>query len=280
MRWSVLLATCLAACFSPRPQAGAPCPDHVCPDGLVCSPASQTCELHSIDARLADGDIIDAPRLVDAAPRDSVPPDALVLPALIQQKQASAAAGPSLSLTLDAAPVNGDVLVMIGGCPAAPLMSVTGGGVTTWTVAASSTINVNVELWYGVTDGSSSTVTITLNGAVSPMTMMVSEWAGLSTMFTADGASFMDGTSSPATAGPVATTHAHDLLFFGVGDGFPNAFGAPAGFTALNGVSGQGTGVSQGGWYREVTATGTYSASVTETSHHWDAVLVSLRVAP
>ena len=113
-----------------------------------------------------------------------------------------------------------------------------------------------------------------------PMTMMVSEWAGISTTFTTDGSSFIDGTSSPATAGPVSTTHAHDLLLFGVGDGYPNTFGAPAGFTALTGVSGVGTGVSQGGWYRDVLATGTYSASVTETSHHWDAVLVSLRVAP
>ena len=177
----------------------------LCPDGLVCSPATQTCELHAIDARLADSDItVDSPRPVDARP-DSVPPDALVLPALLQQKQASAAAGPSLSLTLDSAPANGDVLVMIGGCPAAPLMTATGGGVTNWMRAASSTVNVNVELWFGVTDG----------------------W-----------------------------------------------------FSALNGVTGHGTGVSQGGWYRDVVATGTYSASVTETSHHWDAVLVSLRVAP
>jgi hypothetical protein len=34
----------LAACFSPDPLAGTPCPDGTCPGGLACSPATQTCE--------------------------------------------------------------------------------------------------------------------------------------------------------------------------------------------------------------------------------------------
>lgn len=34
----------LSACYEPRPQPGAPCPDGVCPTPLVCSPSTRTCE--------------------------------------------------------------------------------------------------------------------------------------------------------------------------------------------------------------------------------------------
>lgn len=34
----------LAGCYSPAPPAGAPCVDGTCPTGLVCSPATHTCE--------------------------------------------------------------------------------------------------------------------------------------------------------------------------------------------------------------------------------------------
>lgn len=51
----------LAGCFSPKPPAGAPCPDGTCPSGLVCSPATQTCEPTAT--------------AIDAPPPDS-PPDA------------------------------------------------------------------------------------------------------------------------------------------------------------------------------------------------------------
>src|SRR6185369_215656 len=40
---ALLLGMC-AACYAPSPQAGAPCADGVCPSGLVCAPATQTCE--------------------------------------------------------------------------------------------------------------------------------------------------------------------------------------------------------------------------------------------
>jgi len=39
----------LAGCYAPRPPAGAHCADGVCPSGLVCSPATQTCELTATD---------------------------------------------------------------------------------------------------------------------------------------------------------------------------------------------------------------------------------------
>jgi hypothetical protein len=50
MRGMSAAALLMAGCFAPVPPAGAPCPDGVCPRGLVCSPASQTCERIAIDA--------------------------------------------------------------------------------------------------------------------------------------------------------------------------------------------------------------------------------------
>ena len=40
----------VAACYAPKLQAGSPCDQGPCPAGLVCSPASLTCELVAIDA--------------------------------------------------------------------------------------------------------------------------------------------------------------------------------------------------------------------------------------
>jgi hypothetical protein len=40
----------VAACYAPRLQSGSPCDQGPCPIGLVCSPASQTCETVAVDA--------------------------------------------------------------------------------------------------------------------------------------------------------------------------------------------------------------------------------------
>jgi hypothetical protein len=49
MRCVVAAGLMVAACYTPHPQAGEPC-DNGCPDGLVCSPASDTCQVTAIDA--------------------------------------------------------------------------------------------------------------------------------------------------------------------------------------------------------------------------------------
>lgn len=59
----VLAATLVMGCYAPTPPTGAPCPDGVCPSGLVCSPATRTCEVSSVDGRDAMADI-----MVDFAP--------------------------------------------------------------------------------------------------------------------------------------------------------------------------------------------------------------------
>ncbi len=64
-----------AACYSPAPRAGAPCPDGVCPSGLVCASATQTCEVADSDAAvMGDAGIdadLDAAGVVADAPPDA-----------------------------------------------------------------------------------------------------------------------------------------------------------------------------------------------------------------
>jgi hypothetical protein len=59
-----LVFTLFTGCFAPAPVTGSPCPTGVCPTGLVCSPATQTCEVSAVDASAT----VDARVLVDAAP--------------------------------------------------------------------------------------------------------------------------------------------------------------------------------------------------------------------
>jgi len=61
-----VLGATLAACYAPNPQPGAPCASGVCPTGLVCSAATNTCERTATDA---SGPTIDA-RVIDAASID------------------------------------------------------------------------------------------------------------------------------------------------------------------------------------------------------------------
>ncbi|HEY5948240.1 MAG TPA: hypothetical protein VIV40_22240 [Kofleriaceae bacterium] len=48
----------LAGCYAPSPPAGSPCLDGVCPTGLVCSPATNTCEHGSADRDAAPDDAL------------------------------------------------------------------------------------------------------------------------------------------------------------------------------------------------------------------------------
>jgi hypothetical protein len=40
----------LVGCFNPKIPAGAPCPNDICPSGLVCSPETRTCERAAVGA--------------------------------------------------------------------------------------------------------------------------------------------------------------------------------------------------------------------------------------
>jgi len=259
----LIFAIC-GGCFAPHPQAGAPCPSGVCPEGLTCSPATQTCELRAVDARVPDMPLVDTGGAIDSRP----------IELLRQQITNYADTGPSLTATLPAPPTSGRMLVMIGANVSGALTSVTGGG-TTWTLATSSTRYANVEIWFGITDGSSATVTITLNGSSSPIWMSVSEWSGLAAL---DAARSTFGATSPASAGAITTT-GPDLLLFAVADSVPNTFGTPTPgtWTAMTGTTGMYTQLE---WYRTEMVAGTYVPTVSETAGAWDAAIAAFHIAP
>lgn len=228
----------------------------------------------AFDAATGDGQ---APRIdglvisdarIDAA---ASPP-----PALVQQAIGTAnTTNAPLTATFPAAPASGDVLVMIGAAEHGGLASVTGGGVATWTRATRSLMNTNIEIWYGVTDGSSSAVTITFPAYTLPIWLLATEWSGLATSNVLDMAASTAGTASPAAAGAV-TASAHELVIFGVGDQTPNTFGVPGGaWMPLTAVSSNAT--VQNVWYEVVASSTMITPAVTETHHNWDAAIATFR---
>ena len=201
--------------------------------------------------------------------------------ALVQQTTASAPnTNAPLSATLSASPINGDLLVMVGAAEHGGLATVSGGGVTSWTRATRSLDNTNIEIWYGVCDGSSATVTITFPAYTLPIWMAVSEWSGMASTNVLDSTRSISGNTSPAGAGTLATTNAHDVLIFAVTDDTPNTFGAPTQgpWSAMTGVS--PPPLVQAAWYREVSTAGSYGPTVTETAHSWESAAAAFRAAP
>jgi hypothetical protein len=216
----------------------------------------------------------------DAAPGDDGPPgdtpaDSAGGPMLVQQIIASADRAATLDATLPAAPTAGDVLLMIGANQHTLLTSVTGGA--TWTKITGSNENANIEIWYGIADGSHTPVS--LDCAVSgcetqPIWMNLSEWSGLAGNPVGPSIA-TNGQTSPVQVGSITTTGA-DLLVFAVSDGSPNSVGVPGPgtWTALEDVA--PVAITQNAWYR-VAPAGTYAPKVTETANGWDAVFVVLR---
>jgi hypothetical protein len=276
MRIGVALGVILAGCYAPQPQAGAPCPDGVCPSGLVCSPATTTCETHAIDASAGHSDalLVDAPIELDARPIDGA---AQNVPMLRQQVTNYADTAASLSATLPATPIAGHVLVMIGATPSGSLTTVSGGGVT-WNLAAQSLINANEEIWWGVSDGTSATVTIARTANTQPMWLQVTEWSGLATTSTLIDAAADNGTTSPASAGSVTTT-GPSLLVFAATNDKDNVFGSPTPgtWTTLPGID---AFLVQSEWYRVEPNAGTFTPTVTEQKHSWDAALAAFKYVP
>jgi hypothetical protein len=254
----MLAAMLLAGCFNPRPASGIACSDSGdCPDGLVCS--ANAC----VGSVSPDG----------AAPQDST---GLVAPALVQQITTSVDHGATLSATLPAMPAAGNALVMIGANEHDVLTSVTGGGAT-WAIAAGSAQNANVELWFGISDGSSATVTIDCATDCDPQPSWISlsEWSGLATSNLLDIAIADNGLDSPARTSGVTTTGAHDLLVVAAADLQPNNFGEPMPGTWRPLTPIVTAAIAQSAWYA-VVPPGTYTPTVSETGNNWDAVLVGL----
>jgi hypothetical protein len=199
----------------------------------------------------------------------------------VQQKTNNASSASSLSVTFttNVSTTAGNVLVMVGGNSTGALTGVSGGGVGTWTKATSSLTHNEVEIWYGAVDVATNTSTTPVTATASAaggMYMSVTEWNGLS--LTIDKTAAQGGTTSPASPPSITTTNAssNDLVLFGVADNSGNTYGTPSGgtWTALSPQI--TTPVAQSVWY-QIAAAGTFSPTVTETAHSWDAVIAALK---
>jgi len=168
---------------------------------------------------------------------------------------------------------------MLGGAERGGLASVTGGGVT-WTRATRSLTNTNVEIWYGVTDGSSATVSITFPPFNLPIWMIVTEWSGMAPVNVAGTAVSTSGHASPADPGTLAGVATRDLVIFGATDQKPNTFGdpIPGAWTSIDSVDSVAT--TETVWFAVAAADGTVAPTVSETGHSWDAALASFHAAP
>ncbi len=199
----------------------------------------------------------------------------MAAPAVVQQAVASADnTNSTVTATLPARPAAGDLLVMIGGNSRGGLTSVSGGGVSNWTRATRSLTNVNIELWYGISDGTSAAIAIACPASNDPIWELVTEWSGAASVSVLDAASSAAGTSSPASAGDTPVTTG-ELALFAVADLTPTTFGTPApvSWTALMPASTSTT--TQQAWYAVAASTGTLAPTVSETAHSWDAAIAS-----
>jgi hypothetical protein len=204
--------------------------------------------------------------------------DAATSPALVQGAGSAALNVPSVAATLDGVPAAGNMLVLVGGGHVGALLTPVGASAS-WTRAAISTMFPNIEIWFGVADGSSVTVTIQ-STAPTGMSLWVGEWRGLSGTNVLDSGIATAGTASPASAGTIVLSGAPELVIFAVNSFFPNTYGVPTGGTWTE-LDTQLSGDSiQRVWFQIAMAPGTVAPTVDETRHQWDAAIAAFRVTP
>lgn len=197
-------------------------------------------------------------------------------PSLVHQTTGQGS-GTNLTVAFGEAVQAQDVLVLVGGSEKG-LMQPTGGGVASWQLAANAFYSPDAEIWFGVTDGSSNTITVTTSVA-STLWADVTEWSGVATIQAFDDGM---GTGSGDTAGSgtasltVTTSTTPDLLVFGIS--YYTSIGNPSGswmplqptFIA---------GVSQHTWYQIASATGAQTVQFAYAGG-FDAALAALHAGP
>jgi hypothetical protein len=248
-----------------------------CGEDGVCHGQGDGC---SPDAAVADGP---SDAMADAAHDAAIPDDAPSPPKLVQSNTA-ASSGTTTSFTgsLVNTPISGHVIIMIGANNGSFIDTPTGGGVTSWMKADQSSICANTEIWFGVTNGSSKSVTITCSTCGSPpgySWMWLGEWSGLDT------ASLLDkhiahgyNSASNTTPGPgsIMTANQRELVLLSASlyTTSPITIADPS-WIALTGTGAGGD--KQAEWYQLTTAIGTFNPTVGPSNNCWDTVIASFR---
>jgi hypothetical protein len=208
--------------------------------------------------------------------------------ALVQKVADSLPSGTMFHGTFKNPPTSGNLLIMIGAAETDALKRPTGGGVGTWMVAAQSNQHQNVEIWWGVTDGSSSTVTIACGTrcaqTLGPMWLELTEWSGLATAAPVDDHNAADGTAimtppGVASPGTITTISGPDLLILGVTDdrSIDTQVMDVEPWMPLDPI--MADPVTQRAWYRIAQTPGSYTPRVTVTAD-WDAAAAAFLAAP
>jgi hypothetical protein len=223
----------------------------------------------SFQARLAsDVRPIDAANdsmLIDASTTIDTPG-----PAVITFIQGTAASGSSnqVGIMLNVPIVDGDLCVLGVGTNGGSISSVGDTGNNTFNSAGSGggqTVYVAANMHAGASDR----ITVTFNGSTG-YTFAVAIYRGLAKASPIDATASASGNSASFDSGAASTSHAHDLL---------------VGVAASDGAMLPGTNYSThaGGTFsliedREVTATGSYHATVTAASNEqWALRLIALK---
>jgi len=202
---------------------------------------------------------------------------------LVQQTAAGIINATSGTTTLNNVAA-GDLLTILaaGANNAYTISSITDNLGNTWSKAAQSNVNADVEVWYASNvKAGNTTVTITFSTA-QYASWNFAEWSGVSG--TVDVTATNNGGTSPATTGAINTTNANDLLVGLIGTESQN----PGTFSDTGSSNGTPTGLdwdpnddeSGAAAYQIVSKTGNYEFSASTASYDtWDAAIVAFKAA-
>jgi hypothetical protein len=202
----------------------------------------------------------------------SEPPFTLERQATMTGSQATA-----ITATLSSTPTAGDLLVMVGASVLSELDTVTGASVD-WTRAVVAVGGDDVEIWYGVADGSDSAITIS-GCSAGPMWMSVSEWAGISTMDPLDTSSGSNGAGALASPG-TTDAGALDLVIVAATCDGMLGIGSDQDWSQLQGtqVASDGLTIEQAEWWTAVRSGTEVSPTISvPSSLTWDAAIAAFR---
>lgn len=201
---------------------------------------------------------------------------------LVQLKTKTFTGGTSTTLTLDATPTPGNLLILTWGTSnsTADASTPTGGGVTTFAKDGESSTRRSTSIWSGLVGGSPS-ANVVMPGTVT-MSFTVSEWSGLDTGGTLiQGSPVLNSASGTVASGAnssITPTSASDVVLissFGIQSN--TSSGPTAGWTDILAF-----GTIHAASYRVVTnASGAYTNKYGIASDFvgWDSVCIAYNVA-
>lgn len=194
--------------------------------------------------------------------------------ALVQSGSNISASSASLVITPGGTFVVGNTIIVYAG--AGNGISISGGGVSAWSLDITSGAHIPTAIWSGkVTSAAATTVTITQTAA--GIAARLQEWAGL---LTKDQSTTNSGTTSPITSGSITPGRASELLCAAASSGTAITGGISGGFTDL-GIQAPGGGIAgfDAGYLLQGAAAAA-NPSWTTTTAGWDAGIVSYILAP